>query len=346
MQNPIVSVVITAFNRERYIEQAVSSILDQTFQDFELIIVDDGSTDSTLERLARFSDPRIRLVEHGQNRGIPAARNSGLEAAEGKFIAWLDSDDIALPHRLNRQINYLGRNQDIAMVGACASKISAPGQPLRGTRIPPLSHEVIRSVLLFRSAFQQSSIVGRSSVLKRHPYRQEFPVCEDVDMFVRTSSAHRVENMPEVLIRRRIHSDQTIRSSQDRIKLAQARISRPILEQLGITFTEDELHRHALLAGSFGGRPDSEYLEWAGWWTRNLIRANDKSRVFDVRAFRLAATFFLLRAFAQSGSGVRTFRRLFTPGVLRGVISRDAASWLRQAALVSSRERRMVARQR
>src|SRR5436190_24248466 len=104
MPAPTISVIVTAFNRERYIEQALESMLSQTLTSLELIVVDDGSTDSTVERVLSFSDPRLRLIRHERNLGIPAARNSGLCAVEGEFVAWLDSDDVALPTRLERQV--------------------------------------------------------------------------------------------------------------------------------------------------------------------------------------------------------------------------------------------------
>lgn len=106
---PRVTVFIPVHNRQHYITTAVDSILAQTFEDFELLIVDDGSTDATLDVLARYQDPRLRVESNPRNLGIPATRNRGLELARGEYIALLDSDDISWPNRLARQALYAGR---------------------------------------------------------------------------------------------------------------------------------------------------------------------------------------------------------------------------------------------
>ena len=103
----MVSVVIPAYNRERYLADAVDSVLAQTFTDFELLIVDDGSRDRTVEIAKSYRDPRIRLVRHERNRGVAAARNTGVAEARGAYVAFLDSDDVAYPDRLARQVAFL-----------------------------------------------------------------------------------------------------------------------------------------------------------------------------------------------------------------------------------------------
>ena len=104
--NPIVSVVMPAYNVELYVEEAVRSILNQTFRDFEFIIVDDGSTDRTPEILRTFTDPRIRLLFNEKNEGNYPARNRGCRLARGKYIAVMDADDVALPERLEKQVRF------------------------------------------------------------------------------------------------------------------------------------------------------------------------------------------------------------------------------------------------
>ncbi|MBW2258128.1 MAG: glycosyltransferase family 2 protein, partial [Deltaproteobacteria bacterium] len=111
---PKVSVVIPVYNRERYIGQAIDSILSQSFRDFELIVVDDGSSDGTPAVVERCGDPRVRLVRHETNQGIPRTRNRGLLEARGEYVAWLDSDDVALPQRLRVQVDVLDRSPGIA----------------------------------------------------------------------------------------------------------------------------------------------------------------------------------------------------------------------------------------
>jgi glycosyltransferase involved in cell wall biosynthesis len=332
---PSISVIVTVFNRERYIEQALESILSQTLTSLELIVVDDGSTDSTVERVLGFSDPRLRLIRHERNLGIPAARNSGLCAAEGEFVAWLDSDDVALPTRLEQQIDFLTRNPSVALVGCCASKVSATGARLRGVRVPPLDHQAIKAWLLFRTAFQQSSITGRTEILKQYPYRQEFPVCEDVDMFVRIAADHEVANMPAVLMRRRLHAGQIVRGSADKIIEAQGRIGAPMLQSLGIEISADDLKCHALLGTSLGSRPDRFYLQWAEEWLHRLIAANARALLFKPDALRLAAAYFWIWACLRCSERSLALKGLLGSRISCGIMSAQRGRWFVQAAAIS-----------
>ena len=110
VRHPQVTVFIPVYNRERYVGPAIDSILAQNFSDYELLLIDDGSTDLSLERMRAYTDPRVRIVCNKRNRGIPRTRNTGLQLARGKYIAMLDSDDLAHPKRLEKQV-----------VGACLS---------------------------------------------------------------------------------------------------------------------------------------------------------------------------------------------------------------------------------
>lgn len=335
MPAPTISVIVTVFNRERYIEQALESILSQTLTSLELIVVDDGSTDSTVERVLGFSDPRLRLIRHEGNLGIPAARNSGLSTAEGEFVAWLDSDDVALPTRLERQIDHLTRHPEVAMVGCCAAKVDGTGTRLRGVRVPPLDHQSIRAWLLFRSAFQQSSITGRADILKQYPYRHDFAVCEDVDMFVRIARDHEVANMPAVLVRRRIHAGQIVRGSADKMIEAQGRISAPMLQSLGIEISIDDLKRHALIGTSLGSRPDRFYLQWAEDWLHRLIAANARALLFKPEALRLAAAYFWIWACLRCSERSLGLKELLGSRISCGIMSAQGGRWLVQAAAIS-----------
>src|SRR5262245_1919419 len=104
MSTPTVSVVIPVYARAAFVGAAVDSVLAQTFPSFEIVVVDDGSTDRSREIIRAYRDPRVRLICHPHNRGIPAARNTGIDAARGDYVAFLDSDDIAYPNRLARQV--------------------------------------------------------------------------------------------------------------------------------------------------------------------------------------------------------------------------------------------------
>jgi glycosyltransferase involved in cell wall biosynthesis len=315
MAAPAVSVLIIVHNRAGTIGAAVRSVLAQTFTEFELVVVDDGSTDATAEIVGAFDDPRLRLVRSSPNQGIPRARNRALAEAQGRYIAWLDSDDICHPDRLQVQYDYLERNPSIAMIGSAARKIRADGTLMRTGRMPARSHEAIRALLLFRSAFQQSSIFGRAEAIKAHPYDLDFPVCEDVDMFVRFTASFRAENLPQFLIARRIHANQTIRSNSERIVERQMAISARQLEALGVTFDERDLRRHVLLGKGRYDRDGGDLLAWADSWSETLLTANARRPVFDQRALRACLERLIVKLAVQ---GLRD-RPVQVGGLLREV---------------------------
>lgn len=341
---PTVSVIIPAHNRERFIGDAVNSILAQTLTDFELVVVDDGSTDATTALVSAIGDPRVRLVRHERNRGIPAARNTGLEEAQGKYIAWLDSDDTARPHRLEEQVRFLESHPEVAMVGCCAGKIGPAGKRKRGSRIPPLAPSEVGAWLLFRSAFQQSSITGRADVLKDYPYHDDNPVCEDLDVFLRLQKSHVLLNLPRVLIDRRLHEDQTIRRYRDTILERKMKLLADPLERVGLRFTDDDLRRHIQLGNPRSGicLPDRDFLDWAAEWIRKLREANARSGSLDGGGLRVASGFFGLlachAAVPQIGHG-QAARHFAGSSYAADLLSRPGRDWLRRALpLIAGRQ--------
>lgn len=331
-----VSVIIPVHNREQLIGSAVASVLRQSHGNFELIIVDDGSTDRSVGVVARFADPRIRIVRHAQNRGIPAARNTGLEAARGRFVAWLDSDDIARPRRLERQLAFLDAHPSVAMVGCAAGKIGPDGQRKSGVRVPPTEPDTIAAWLLFRSAFQQSSVMGRADVLKACPYRLEYDVCEDLDVFLRLARDHVLANLPEALVDRRIHPDQTVRRRQALIRDRKAQLYAEPLARLGMEPGPEDLRRHTLLGKTslHGAEIPSDFLTWTDRWLQRMRACNREAGWLDPGSLALAtAWFWLLACRAASGRTGRAaaIRAWAGSPLAAGLGGPHARRWARRA---------------
>nr|WP_314444983.1 glycosyltransferase family A protein [uncultured Sphingomonas sp.] len=324
MAVPSVSVLIIVHNRAETIGAAVRSVLDQTMADFELVVVDDGSTDRTAAVVEGFSDARLRLVRTSPNQGIPLARNRALAEARGEFIAWLDSDDLCHPQRLAAQRAYLQRHPKVDMIGSAARKITADGRLMKWGRVPFRSHEEIRALLLFRSAFQQSSIFGRAEAIKAVPYDPAFPVCEDVDMFARFTDLYCAENIPQFLIARRIHAGQTIRSNVDRIIDRQMAISGRKLARLGMAHDAEELRKHVILGGSFGNQISDALIDWGEEWFGRLLAANRRTNVYREPALRAVFDLIVvkaaLRRFGKQPAKVGRLARLMA-GHPRGVLA-------------------------
>jgi len=322
--SPRVSVIVPVFNRAEMIAEAVKSILTQSLSDLEIIVVDDGSSDGSQAVVEAIDDSRIRLIRHARNQGIPGARNTGLAAARGEFIAWLDSDDVARPSRLERQVEFLAAHPDIAMVGAYSAKIGAGIK--RKLQSAPARYEIIRPTLLFRAAFKQSSLIGRAAILKNYPYNPDFPVCEDLDMFLRVSADVCVANLPEVLMERRDHPGQIVKQQAARVREFKRPLFAAELKRLDITADDSDLDRHILLGRLRGRAVDRAFIDWTEAWLTRIIDANQRHRVYDAAGLAFVCSVFWLRACNAGVRGSdRTYgwRRFIRSSLGRGLFNRE-----------------------
>ena len=203
--NPRVTVLMPAYNAGKYIAAAIQSALDQTFADFELLIVDDGSFDDTVGVIKSFADDRIRLIRQEQG-GVSAALNKGLQHAEGEYICRFDADDLCFPQRLARQVEFLDANPDYLLVGSDAEYISEDGEHLFNFRCAGHTHEEILDKLYRFCPFIHSAVMYRKeAVLQAGGYSLLAHNFEDYLLWVRLVAVGRYHNLGEALIRVRIN---------------------------------------------------------------------------------------------------------------------------------------------
>lgn len=216
---PGVSVVIPVYDGARYLAEAVESVLAQTFGDWELVAVDDGSGDDSPAILADYAaaDSRIRVLRNETNLGISATLNRGWRAARGAYIARLDADDVALPDRFARQVAFLEGHESVAVVGTNATLIDPDGRRLSTTRLPTKS-AAISSTLLRHNCLNHPSVMLRTAALEEAGgYR--FDGVEDYDLWLRIAERHALANLPESLILYRIQPDQvSLRGLDDKVR--------------------------------------------------------------------------------------------------------------------------------
>lgn len=207
-QGPKVSVVMAVHNGARYLGDSVDSVLRQTLPALELIIVDDGSTDSTPALLRQFSaiDPRIRVItlRHG---GLPKALNVGIQTSASEFIARMDADDLCMPHRLERQYEFLSANSGVVAVGTQIRDIDDAGFPIADSRSLPLDHAGIDAWNLRGGGGinHPSSMIRRSQLATIGGYRDEFSTAQDLDLFLRLAEVGQLANLSETLLCYRRH---------------------------------------------------------------------------------------------------------------------------------------------
>lgn len=207
MGKPMVSVVMSVYNTAEYLSQSIDSILDQSFSDFEFIIIDDGSTDKTKALIQDHvrQDKRIKPVYSRTNQGLISSLNKAIKAASGKYIARQDPDDISMPQRLEKQLAVLENNTNIGMVGTNYQVIDEAGKVVTATDV--FTHpDDIALAEIFTNQFGHGTIMARAELLKNNPYDLAFKYAEDYDLWARISHQSSLANLSEPLYQWRLHS--------------------------------------------------------------------------------------------------------------------------------------------
>jgi glycosyltransferase involved in cell wall biosynthesis len=215
---PEVSVILAAYNAEKYLVEAVQSILDQTFRDFELLLFDDGSKDSTPQIVKDLAakDPRVVPISR-PNKGLTPTLNEGIARATGTFLARMDADDVALPQRFEQQVKYLREHPECVCVGSRVTTIDPLGSPLKDTD-HKLTHEEIDADLLKGigwSIVHPVAMMRADAVRKVGGYREQFKTSQDLDLFLRLGEVGRLANLPAPLLKYRQHFESVANTKAD-----------------------------------------------------------------------------------------------------------------------------------
>lgn len=294
--SPKITVVIPVYNRASYVAAAIDSILAQSCPDFEVLLIDDGSTDDSVEVMQAYGDPRLRLICNERNLGIPRTRNKGLVLARGQYVAMLDSDDSACPSRLAMQAAFLDQHPDYAVVGSWVAVSNDQHQSARKIGILPVSSPEVQSRLLFHCSLSQSTVMARTDILRAYRYREDYTVCSDFDLWVRLARRYKLGNLPHFLVHRKLHAGRVTVEKARLVKSVKQDIFRSQLLDLGAPFSEEDVERHFLLLRMKNARfiPDYAYLDWAEGWLRSLQTANQRSACYPNPAFiRVTAEMWL-----------------------------------------------------
>lgn len=293
---PRVTVLMPAYNAERYIAEAIESVLAQTFTDFELLIIDDASRDTTPSVIGNFaSDARLRVVRHVKNIGRPRTRNHGLDLARGEYIAFLDADDRCAPQRLAEQVAYLDGHADIDGVGSWKAWIDERGQPVPGeVRRFPLDANAIACEMLAECTLGQTAMMLRKTTFEGYRYDSTFPVAEDYELWARMIATARFANLPETLTYYRRHAEQSISAHKADQQVSDRAIQGRQIAALGVKHDTQDLLRHERLF-NFASRQsvlertgaplDVAYLRWARRWLEALRDGNARVRFYPEPAF-------------------------------------------------------------
>lgn len=281
--SPKVSVVIPLFNKAPYIRETIDSVLSQTFQDFELIIVDDGSIDGSQEVVRSIEDPRIRFYQNVQNMGTARIANKLIDLSKGEYIARLDADDIAPPYRLEKQIAYMDTNPE---VGVSSGKMKTFGAEDAVWEIPQ-SHEELKARILFNTPIYQGAAIIRRSMLVESGIRydeQSANLAEDWLFWFNLLDHTRFGNIPDVLNLYRIGEQNISNIEKDRFYKARTILYSKMFRSLGLPLEKVDIH--------FYTKPYFDHLpvspETVGefdQWLKFLSSFNHQQKIFNSRLF-------------------------------------------------------------
>ena len=285
---PLATVLLPVYNAEKYLAEAIESILNQTFSNFELLIINDGSTDESLKVIQSYNDERIRLLNLEQNVGLVNALNIGLNEVHSEFIIRADADDICLPNRFKEQVSYMLENQQIGACGSWFDNMDNTGEKKGGARYEPLE-ETIRLKHLYQIHISHGTAIIRASVLRKNDisYSSDFNHAEDYDIFDRISEVSQLANIQQVLYVVRLHDSNVSKTFNDVQKDNSLGVKRRIFQRLGITDIDDaEILMYQELQHQNYNQLRSKSNEVLGLLNK-MFTANGKSKKFKEEFLRL-----------------------------------------------------------
>lgn len=320
--NILVSIILPVFNGEQYLEECLKSIWQQSFSDFECIVIDDGSTDSTPLILASQSDKRLRIINQNVQGGICKALNLGIECAQGRYLVRMDADDICHPRRLQKQIEFLDQHPQIGFCGSWVRRFGENQVPQVYSR--PVSFQKIRAYAVFDNPMIHSSVMIRSECLRSltHGYKEDFAGAEDYELWTRLMENTECENLSEVLLEYRVHPQSITLTKTDTMDRLACRILKRELYKLGIAPSEREVLQHRLWST---GRLDKDgggnQIERAEAWLNRLIAANRDCQLHDKNAFFWAVReIWFALCYQMQVLGYPVLHRFFQSSIGRGDI--------------------------
>lgn len=288
---PLVTVGMAVYNGQEYIAEALASVQAETYANWELLAVNDCSSDSSVDIIRSLDEPRIRLIENEENLGLVGVRNLIMQEARGTYVAWLDQDDLTFPARMSRQVEYLERNPGVSVCGSWTeTRTEQPdGSFVRSLERLPSSHAELRAAMLFLNPVACNTVMMRREpfVSRGLAFRPEFGNSLDYDLWSVASDSLTLHNIPAALAAYRVHGTQTSRGAElERMNGQALRIQSELAERaLGIRMSDEDLRSHRLATVSPVIIDDPADLDAIERWFGRLRSANETAGAFDLEQF-------------------------------------------------------------
>ena len=282
-ESPEVSVLMPVYNGERFLGEAIESILNQSFIEFSFLIIDNASTDRSVAIVESYDDPRIRLVRNETNLGLIHSLNRGLDLARGRYVARMDCDDVSLPDRFQRQVRFLNEHVEFGVVGSWVETI---GDGKVTTFKYPSNPDRLRAQLLFDSPLAHPSVMMRRELINRFGIRDRdaYPQAEDWFFWKECSRRFPITNVEEVLLRHRLTPHSVTSINRDTQLETIDAIDAYNLDELGMNVNKDEAKIHRSL-GFYDFEDSRSYVERAESWLLRLQAANATTAIYPEPAF-------------------------------------------------------------
>lgn len=281
--SPYISVLMPVYNAERHLASAIKSILSQTFTDFELVLIDDGSKDNSLNIMRGFKDKRIRIIHQEKNLGLIETLNAGLSLCKGKYLARMDADDVAHPSRFQMQKDFLDQNNDYV---ACGTWYRAFGNK-RSKYFKPFSSDAsLKTNLLFNACFNHPTVMMRMEVINKNHllFNSNFLHAEDYAFWINLSQYGKFALIEKPLLNYREHAAQVSKMHNSVQHASAEKLRKKYITQLGISFTEENLSIHQLYCKNFRFEK-KEDLQLLETWFIHLISENQSKKIIEESGF-------------------------------------------------------------
>lgn len=326
LSEPLVTVLMPVYNAEKYLDEALCSILDQTFTAFELLIINDGSSDHTEDIIKKHTDERITYVKNSENQGIVKSLNIGINLSKGKYIARMDADDIAKPTRLQQQVDFMLANPEYKLCGSQAIAIdeNSKAQFQINTEC---TYDDIKVQMLFKNRFIHPSVIFDKQIAKGILYAIDYQYAEDYYLFSQITLNYKVANLTDHLLNYRLHSENITSKKKTEIRHSEKKVIRYNLNQLFCEVISEETistHHHFLTQ-------DFENLIYKDVESHlsKIKISNERNQLYnnDVLTTELQRQLYLFllnssekfgflklissKLFSLKGAGFKQFRKLF-----------------------------------
>lgn len=311
--NKQITVLMPIYNAEKYVRESIESILNQTFTDFDILAIDDGSTDNSAEIIQSFSDERVIYLKNEQNLGIVKTLNRGLDLINSPYIIRMDSDDICLPTRFEHQLSFMNDHPEVVVCGTSTKVFKDSGETRN--QIVETSSKRIRTQLLFEAAIMHPTVIMRNEVIQKENYRYDsrHKSTEDLGMWQKIAMKYEVANIPSIELEYRDNEFGITRTSEKNKKAfdeSHMVVYRDLFDGLGLSYADPEVHAYrGFLSRQFSFQ--TEETENLSTILIKLRESLDPER-YDFDFFNEKASSFYRNNCLNKGYNYKTFKEVHT----------------------------------